>query len=164
MNDAQQACLTGTSQKLTSHLQLPAASRAHLCAKMCSFIKMRSFDLLVLIYTYIMGTPASLGIVILSAAAAERMPDQLRASVLHMSCTIQPIIPPPKLSGGLIYNFYENSSGHSICFVITTEGFPEKPNLEWSKGYRCNRATQSANEISPTADHPCLLLLRAASH
>lgn len=26
-----------------------------------------------------------------------------------------------------------------IRFAITTEGFPEQPNLECSKGYRCNR-------------------------
>lgn len=83
-------------------------------------------------------TETLLGIAILSAAA-ERMPDQLWASLCNMSSRNQPIIPPLNSSGGLICNFYENSSGHSICFVITAEGFPEQPNLEWSKGYRCNQ-------------------------
>lgn len=75
------------------------------------------------------STETLLGIAILSGAA-ERMPDQLWASVCNMSLHDQPIISPLDSSGGLIYNFYENSPGHSICFVITTEGFPEQPNLE----------------------------------
>ncbi len=75
------------------------------------------------------STETLLGIAILSGAA-ERMPDQLWASVHNMSLHNQPIIPPLNSSGGLIYNFYENSSGRSICFVITTEGFPEQTNLE----------------------------------
>lgn len=103
------------------------------------------------------STETSVAIAILSGAA-ERIPDQLRASVCNMSLHNQPIIPPLNSSWELIYNFYENSSSHSICFVITTEGFLEQPNLEWSKGYRCNHAAQSANEISPTAGHPCPLL------
>lgn len=75
------------------------------------------------------STETLLGIAILSGAA-ERMPDQLWTFVCNMSSHNQPIIPPLNSSGGLIYNFYENSSGHSVCFVIITEGFPEQPNLE----------------------------------
>ena len=75
------------------------------------------------------STETLLGIAILSGAA-QRMPDQLWVCVCNMSLHHQPIIPPLDSSGGLTYNFYENPPGHSICFVITTEGFPEQPNSE----------------------------------
>ena len=165
VNDAQQAWLTGTSQKLTSHRYIPAASWAHfvfLCAHSSQCVVLSLARVHLHVHNGKQSTQTLLGIAILSGAA-ERMPDQLWASACNMPLRNQPITPLLNSCWGLIYNFYEKSSGHSIYFVITTEGFLEQPNLEWSKGYRCNHAAQSANEISPTTGHPCLLL-EAMSH
>lgn len=55
VNDAQHACLTGTSQRTISHWHITAASRAHLGARGAHLPESQVLSLLVLIYICIMG-------------------------------------------------------------------------------------------------------------
>lgn len=79
----------------------------------------------------------------------QRMPD--RRGIWCIICLTQSVCYPSsntKLRPHRLFFFFfpENPSVQSICFGITAKGFPEKPNLKWSKGYRFDCAAQSTNE------------------
>lgn len=150
LTDARQTCPIGTHQRLSSHLKIQTRrSRFPVCIRVLinhflSACVCVCVDLPVESNWWMEAELQKC----LQQQQQQRMPDRrwiwciisLAQSVCYPSSST-------KLRPHRQFFFSpKNLSVQSICFVITTKGSPEIPNLKRSKGYRCDFAVQSTSE------------------